>query len=145
MKADCLSNLKGNELNAIKNYNVAQKLTPANVNLTLDKCWLLLRLRKLDEVEVELKSKIPPDQYNEKAFFILGEYYSLKQDYKKAIECYDKAIALNNRNQETFLRKGICLSRLQRVEEALKMLNFCIQLDPSQDEAFYERGLIDMN
>lgn len=85
MKGICLSQLKGNELNAITNYNVSLVLTPQNLDCILDKCELLLSLKKLDEVELEMRSKIPPDRYNEKAFIVLGNYQSAKLEFKRAI------------------------------------------------------------
>jgi hypothetical protein len=48
LKGVCLSNLKGNELNALTNFNVSQVLTPQNLNCIIDKCELLLNMRKLE-------------------------------------------------------------------------------------------------
>ncbi len=75
-------------------------------------------------------------------YFSIGYSFVEKSDYVKAIECFDKALELNPRNQEAWYNKGVCLGKLEKYEDAATCFDKALELNPRNQEAWYNKGLI---
>jgi tetratricopeptide (TPR) repeat protein len=59
-------------------------------------------------------------------------------DYKEAaIDCYDKAIALNPNFAEFYYNKGVVLYNLGKKEEAMASYDAALKLNPGYAQAVY--------
>jgi tetratricopeptide (TPR) repeat protein len=59
-----------------------------------------------------------------------------------AIECFDKAIALEPTNADAFVKKGMAMERLQRMEEAIENYNCAIAVNSSLTLAYLYKGAV---
>ena len=65
-----------------------------------------------------------------------------KQEYDKAIECCEKAIELNPKNDIVWLSKGFALLKLLRYEESLACYDKVIELNSKNEYAWFFKGYI---
>jgi tetratricopeptide (TPR) repeat protein len=65
----------------------------------------------------------------------LGYTYSLKKDYPKAIEQFEKAITLAPRFKEAHSNLSLIYYELQKYEDALKEIEVVLKLDPNHEAA----------
>jgi len=71
-----------------------------------------------------------------------GFNWSKRKEYQKAIECYDKAIALKPDNvADICCNKGNALYYLGNYQEAIKCYDKTIELEPDNADAYYNKGL----
>jgi len=70
-----------------------------------------------------------------------NEYYK-KNEFDKAIECYNKALEICPDLLETYFNRGLAYTRKQMYDKAIKDLNKVIELNPNLAEAYYTRGLV---
>jgi tetratricopeptide (TPR) repeat protein len=59
-----------------------------------------------------------------------------------AIECFNKAIALDPKNADTFVKKGLALERIQKMEEAIESYDRAIALNDSFTLAYLYKGAV---
>ena len=65
----------------------------------------------------------------------LGYTYSLKKDYSKAIEQFEKAINLAPRFKEAHSNLSLVFFEQQNYEDALKEIEVVLKLDPNHEAA----------
>jgi tetratricopeptide (TPR) repeat protein len=75
-------------------------------------------------------------------FSSLGGLLLSAERYKDALDCYHKALELDQGNASTFLGQGVALANLKRLEEGLESLQKVIDLDPESVEAWRNRGAV---
>ncbi len=64
-----------------------------------------------------------------------------RKNYKKAIELFDKAIVLDNGDQELYAHRGQAKHYLGLYQEAILDYNKAIQIEPDYAEVYHLRGL----
>jgi tetratricopeptide (TPR) repeat protein len=62
------------------------------------------------------------------------------KQYKNAIDCYDKAIAINPTDPRVHNNKGVSLMALQKFEEALQCFDAAVALDATHIDALVNRA-----
>jgi Tfp pilus assembly protein PilF len=75
------------------------------------------------------------------AYYNLGMSYDKMGQYNKALEQYDKAIALNPASYETYSIRGYVLFEMGQFDKALEDYDRAIALNPSYFEAYNNRGI----
>jgi tetratricopeptide (TPR) repeat protein len=70
-----------------------------------------------------------------------GNAFYARGDYERALDCYDRAVALNAEHAEAHDRRGYALGRLGRHEQALAAHDRAVQLQPSFANAHNNRGV----
>jgi tetratricopeptide (TPR) repeat protein len=75
-------------------------------------------------------------------FSRLGELLGSAKLYKDSLDCYQKALELDQGNASTFLGQGFALGNLERYEEALESLQKALDLDPESVTGWVNRGLV---
>ena len=73
-------------------------------------------------------------------FSSLGDLLRSEKLYKDSLDCYQKALELEQSNASTFLGQGVALGKLERYEEALASFEKAIDLDPESVDAWKNRG-----
>lgn len=69
-----------------------------------------------------------------------GWVYDSQKLFEKAIECYDKGIALNSTHSSSYNNKGLALDALERYEEAIQCYTKSIELNPDFEGMWYNRA-----
>jgi tetratricopeptide (TPR) repeat protein len=82
------------------------------------------------------------DYWNQLGERIWAESNQSKDDAEKAIECFDKAIALEPLNYLAWANKGFILKQLERTEDALMCYDRAIMLKPDYTNAWYNKGVL---
>ncbi|MBP2029763.1 tetratricopeptide (TPR) repeat protein [Methanohalophilus levihalophilus] len=63
-------------------------------------------------------------------------------EYESAIECFEKALALDSTNPFVWYNKGVACSNLYDLECALSCFDEVLKIDPSYDNAWINKGLM---
>lgn len=84
--------------------------------------------------------KINKVKNDKEAFYIKGLYYSFNNEKQKAIEFFDRSLALNYTFMEAYREKAIALYDLGKYEEALAVLDKATTLQNNFDEGYYYSG-----
>ena len=75
-------------------------------------------------------------------FSSLGDLLGSAELYKDALDCYQKAVELDQSNASTFVGQGVALGNLERYEEALESFEKAIDLAPESVDAWQNRGAV---
>src|SRR4028118_2061370 len=73
-------------------------------------------------------------------FSSLGDLLKSEKLYKDSLDCYQKALELDQSNAFTFVGQGVALGNLNRDEEALESFEKALDLDPEYVNAWVNRG-----
>ncbi len=71
----------------------------------------------------------------------LGNFYVSRKEYKKSLDCYDKALKIKPDYIDAWNNKGNVLGDLDEPEEAIKCYDKAIELDPNYAGVWYNKGL----
>lgn len=62
--------------------------------------------------------------------------------YQDALACYDRALALNSRDELTWVHRGTVLESLGRTDDALACCDHALQLNPQSEPALVAKGMM---
>lgn len=79
---------------------------------------------------------------NVDVFRLLAEAHFRSAKYEHASMYFDKLLASGQGTSEDYQFRGVALSRLQKMPEAISDLQKAIELDPNNGDAHFELGLI---
>jgi Tetratricopeptide repeat. len=135
-KADGYSILKQNEL-SLETYNLSLQYNPTDVNTLFNRAALFTNNtgeedRALEEFEKILR--IRPDFGD--AEFAIGKIYEKKEEYSKAIEYYNRAIAINGERQDYKDSKSAVYALLHRSENRSEVSEQLLKEYPEDIEAY---------
>lgn len=71
-----------------------------------------------------------------KAMRQLGRYYFFENDYHKAIECYQKALAINKLYPDTWFTMGCAYMRIEDWKGAIFAFGTVVSIDNRKQEAW---------
>ncbi len=83
---------------------------------------------------------IEKDSTNHYAQFSLGLYFYEAKKYELAVEQYDRAIAISNKQYEYYANRAACYIKLKKVREALSDFEKSSQLNPNDYATYNNRG-----
>jgi tetratricopeptide (TPR) repeat protein len=81
-----------------------------------------------------------PRQFD--ALWVQATGAAAAQDFQRAIELYDQAIALSPSHAEAYYKRGNALRNLGRLDAALSSYNQAIELKPDYGYAYCNRGVV---
>ncbi len=91
---------------------------------------------EIEEIEqIEDKDKTFLD------YFLLGNTYLSKEKYDKAIESYEKAIAINPKKDETYYNMGNAYVEQGEYDKAIESYEKAIEINPKDDESYCNMGI----
>ena len=137
---------KGDAVSALRDYDKAVELAPEDAYV------LSVRSRILEENGDNLRAALDYEKadqlrilknYSKNVYLELGDEWNYtRKNQNKAIEYYTKAIELDPKSSEAYLKRGIALFYAHNEEKAFVDLNRAIELDPKNAIAYMERGEI---
>ena len=90
----------------------------------------------LGEASRDLKKSVEIDPNNINAYVDLGIIYMKFGDYNAAIGYCEEAISLDNKNDYAYENKGYAIFYSNKYEEAFKIFQHCLNLDPTDKYRF---------
>jgi len=82
---------------------------------------------------------------SDRSFYILGILYKHQEDNKKAVNCFEKAITINNQNLLYFFNLGIVYKDMGNFEKGLEMQRSALALSSNNIPCLNEVGLLYIN
>ena len=64
-----------------------------------------------------------------------------EQDFKKAIQFYNKALEFNPNHFKAYFNRGFAYDRLGDVDNAIKDYNNALKIDPNNAFCYYNQGI----
>jgi len=125
---------------AIEDFDRVIYLTNALVNddekkvAYFYKAIALSELGKQDEAITTFKEYLEMDEDDEDGWNGLGAEYMEKEQFEKALECFDKSIKINPKESIFWLNKSEALLELEQFEKALECVNEGLKLEPKNNE-----------
>ena len=117
-----------------KTYTAALQLSK-NYNEVCEEFGIYAQ-KKQKKQSVKLIDKNTSFEYTQK-----GWAFEYKQEYDKAIECYDKAIELNPKDENAWVFKGnVLLDNLHRYEESIACYDKAIELNTKHEYVWSQKG-----
>jgi len=68
----------------------------------------------------ELANQNPAKAKTDKEYFLEGRSLAIKKHYEDAVQNFQRAIAINSKNEHYFDNLGFCLDQLRRYDEAIE-------------------------
>ncbi len=100
-----------------------------------------MRVQRYNEAEKEFEEILQLNPKNDYAQFRLGILYiDRDRDHKKAIDYFDKAIALNKKYADYYLNRGWALQFLGQYSKAIDDFSHGIALKPESGSFYSNRG-----
>jgi len=76
-----------------------------------------------------------------KSWFKKGLDLSEAGKYQEALECFEKAIEINPKEEIAWYNKGVALTNLGKHQEALECFEKAIEINPNYEKAWYNKGV----
>jgi tetratricopeptide (TPR) repeat protein len=76
-----------------------------------------------------------------KELMLKGKEYYHKEDYDKAIDCYDKVLEIDPKHTIACGNKGLALSKLGKHNEAIECYDKVLEVDYDSPIAWYSKGV----
>ena len=79
---------------------------------------------------------------NIEAKVILGNIYYDRGDFAKAASWYEESLKLNEKDTNVLVDLGVCYRNQGRLDEALKLFEKALALDPKKKEALFNQVVV---
>jgi len=94
----------------------------------------------LNKAILEYKEAIQADEHMEPAYSNLGLVYTAQKSWSKALEAFDKALAMKPDRTTSLNGLGTVLYAMKRNDEAMEKWRKAIEIDPNFASAYYNMG-----
>ncbi|MDR2119077.1 MAG: tetratricopeptide repeat protein [Tannerellaceae bacterium] len=121
-------------------FTKATDSKPDFVEACLMRAAVLLEMNRPEEALAGMESLAELAPEEEAVYRLRGRIHEALDDLPSAADDYNRAIALNPFNEETYLLKGALLLRERKWEEAIAFFDEVIELNPSFSEAYRGRA-----
>lgn len=138
-----LLNIKGNNEEALRHFNDALEKNDTNESLWHHKALLLERLDRKDEANLCYKKGIKFNDGCPNIHFHYGLLLLDNNDYKGALNQFNKAINIKTSESKYHIFKGICFKELGNIPGAKKEFLDALCFDENNADAWYQLGVID--
>ncbi|WP_299603655.1 SIR2 family protein [uncultured Aquimarina sp.] len=127
---------------AIVNYEQLLKIKSDDLNALSNIADCYMNTKKRIDKSLEIRKKIESLSPNESENFErIGAIYFYKKKYMKAIEYYDRAIAINSKRALYYNERGITKDALKKYVEAIKDYDKAIEINSQNSSYYFNRGL----
>ncbi|MBI3396178.1 MAG: tetratricopeptide repeat protein, partial [Spirochaetia bacterium] len=126
---------KGNEKQAIKEYEKAQKLEPTDPESYLNRALLHEKQSEFDKAQKLLQEGIRHNPKSAAAERYMGDYLTRRTRYKEALSHLNKAVALGPTDARNHYSKGRTHNAAGEKDPALVSAEKAADLDPKMSQA----------
>ena len=127
---------------AISCFKQAITLSPLNPFRYKDAADLLFKVKRYDEAAELLESAIKNNLNFPDLYHYLSQAKFAKRDYKAAQKYIRQALGGDPENVNYLNQLGICLKETEQPDEALKIYNQVIKLDPGNTDGLYNKAIL---
>jgi cytochrome c-type biogenesis protein CcmH/NrfG len=92
-----------------------------------------------------LEAEVAKNQRNTAAWIQLGHVYFDTDQYKKAIDAYEKALELDPKNGDVWTDLGIMYRRSGLPRKAIECFDRAVVVDPKHETARFNKGIVLMH
>lgn len=130
-------------INLKKYFYLLIILLTAGLSFGAAKLWNSTPTKNSGSLPAEILVTPPLNSPNNEAVELLKQGKTLieLQRYEEAISSLDKALQIDNKYPEAWVRRGQALRKLQKYEEAQKSYEEALKIQSEYSLAWYERGL----
>ena len=119
---------------AFEYYDNALRIKPGSEDALYAKAKLFQDLNKIEEAIIIYEKILASDKNSYKCLYNLGAIYlSKKDDTKRAIDYFSKAIAVNPKYTEAYYARGVCFGLLKDKDNAIADFNMSLQITPNYE------------
>lgn len=122
-------------------WNLCYNQNQIDIQLLTNLSACSIYTQRLDQAEWALNKILSIDKKNIMGLTNLGLCKSEKQDYKGAIQCYNKSLRIHI-DAYPLNNRGYAYYMLGKYDKALKDINHSLQLDASNSYAYKNRALV---
>lgn len=136
---------RGDRAGAIAQYREAIRLNPKlpGVHFELGEQLRTSTDPALNaEAEGEFKAAVEVNRYDARAWLRLGEIMTAKNEFKQAIDDFNKALAVQPHNSDAETDLAIALISMNQTAKALPLLESALKEDPTNSVAHYRLALL---
>lgn len=72
----------------------------------------------------------------------LGTGLASLERYQEALECYDRALAIDARHEASWVHRGTVLEALGRTQDTLGCCDHALQINPASEQALLTKGMM---
>jgi tetratricopeptide (TPR) repeat protein len=123
----------GNHELAITYLLKTLRLNPNNEDAMFELYHSYDVLNKLDECIIQLNKFIDENPYSKHTWYNLGILYDRKEDYEKAIDCYEFAVAIDEDYSSAFFNMGSACMVLKDFEKAVIQFKYALEIEDHKD------------
>ncbi len=142
-KADNLIDEKENFLKALEILNgfIKNDSSSSEAYRIRGKCFR--KIGELNNAEFDLKRSLLLDKNNAKTYAQLGTVYAMTNKNELALEMYNKSLQIDPNLSDAYNNRGaFYYFYLQEYDQALMDYSQAIMLNPNNDYALYNRGIL---
>lgn len=111
-----------------------------SIETKLHRARMALYRDDFDEVISRCTDMIEAHRNNAPAYFLRGQAYEYKQDYKSALADYDAVIGLVSPNSYVYLHRAYVHLMLRDFDRCIADCDYVIQVSPNESKAYGYRG-----
>ena len=137
-KAISYHKLKQNEKSE-QSFKEAIKKANNSAEVYLSYSGYLIDLDRFDEA-LECLDKITSSSKGLQAWHNKGVIFNARKEYQKAIECYDRALELDENSKQTLSNKGVNLTELKEHQKAIECFDRALELDENDIHALNNKA-----
>ncbi|HEX2827153.1 MAG TPA: tetratricopeptide repeat-containing glycosyltransferase family protein [Burkholderiales bacterium] len=126
---------------ALDHLRIAHDTDPQNGDILKLLVETLLQSGRYQKALTICEAALRRDRAFYEAWTCLGLVYRRTHRSAEALECYERAVALNARDVDSMANRAIALSDLGRLDEALEALEAVLAVSPDHVLARFHRGL----
>ena len=125
---------------ALNLFSAAVRKYPQNLVALVDASRAFGARFEIDRAEEMLDRLAKVGKSNPEVMHLAGQSYRMIFRPEKAIRCFERALAVNRRNPDTFLELAVLYERRHHLAEALAMVEDCLRVEPGYAEAELFKG-----
>lgn len=122
---------------AVSNFDTAITLDPMNADLYVRRAKMNERLGNVDAALRDLRFALDLKPDAKRTWMYLGDVYVASENRKAALECYEKAVALDSQYDDALARMASVLDALGRREDALEKIDAAISVAKLNPKRFW--------
>ena len=99
-------------------------------------------VHKIKRMKTRLERIVELDPTDKVALFWLGDFqHEILENYEKALDYFDKIIALDENHMYAWFHKGMILSETEKCEDAIKCYDKVMLMDEPPDQTWFNKGV----